>query len=144
MPRRRNDNYRSVQIDSKWVREHISPVYDITSPTLQRFRQKARNGLADLSREEIVKYAEAVERAILAKQRSALRRSSEPEHRCNCASRTWHNDADAIHRAILAQQRAALNAAAERDRHGRSDATILELYTEAMAAKRKRSCMVAA
>jgi hypothetical protein len=75
--------------------------YNVTSAALTKFRWQARNGLAELSYEERRAYGEAIERAILAKQRSELQGSIGPiKPRVRCASGTDYSDGADIHEAV--------------------------------------------
>jgi hypothetical protein len=113
------------------------PIYDIDSPALKKHRAKARDGLSTLSRAAILAYAAAVEKAVLAKQRSQLRQGLEPaEPRPNCASGTCHTTGEAIHAAIREQQRNALLAYPAKVRRARTDVEWRDLYEKAMAEKR--------
>jgi hypothetical protein len=113
------------------------PIYNIDSAALKKHRAKARNGLGDLSRQEILAYAAAVEKAVLAKQRSQLRQSLEPtESRPNCASGTCYTTGAEISAAIREQQRNALLAYPAKVRRARTDVEWAAMYEKAMAEKR--------
>lgn len=113
------------------------PSYDVTSVALARYRWWAREGLATLTKDERRVYGEAVERAILAKQRSELLASlgkpANPKPRC-ASGTLFPNGAD-IHEATKQQQRNALRAAPSQIRRKRTDAEWRQLYEQAMAAK---------
>ncbi len=113
------------------------PSYDVTSARLSKYRWLARDGLATLTQEERHAYGEAVEQAILAKQRSeflaSVGKPANPKPRC--ASGTPFPDGAAIHEAIKQQQRNALLAAPSQIRRRRTDAEWRQLYEQAMAAK---------
>ena len=115
----------------------VFPYYDVTSARLGKYRWLARDGLAKLTKEERRAYGEAVEQAILAKQRSELLASigtpANPKPRC--VSGTPFADGAAIHEAIKQQQRNALLAAPSQIRRRRTDAEWRHLYYQAMAAK---------
>jgi len=117
--------------------EH-GPVYNVASPALAKHRAKARNGLTAMSRAERVAYADAVEAAVLAAQRRQLRTASEPEHRPNCASRSWANAPGEVGEAVREQQRRALAACASQQRRARSDVEWRTMYEAAMDEKAKR------
>lgn len=123
--------------------QQFGPAYDLNGATLQRFRSRARRGLSKLSREDRRAYGEAVERAVLAAQRSQLKTYSEPERRPSCASRTWHTTGEEIDAAIRAQHRAALAACPSQIRRARSPDEWQRLYDEAMQAKRDRRSAIA-
>lgn len=116
----------------------FGPDYNISSSGLDKFRRLARKsgGVAKLEKAERHAYGEAVEKAILAKQRSDLQREL-PGHACLCASGTWHSDGAAIIRAVQAQQRAALQACPSRNA-GLSAGQWQDLYEETMKEKRNR------
>ena len=108
----------------------------MASNTLAKFRGLARDGLAHMSPGDRHAYGEAVERAILAMQRSELQRSIGPiKPRVRCASGTGHNDGTAIHEAIRAQQLNALLAWPGKVRRNRADVEWQNLYDAAMNAK---------
>jgi hypothetical protein len=114
------------------------PIYDIDGAMLKKYRAKARDGLALLSRQEILVYAAAVEKAVLAKQRSQLRQGLEPaEPRPNCASGTTHTTGKAISAAIPEQQRNALLAYPSKVRRARTDVEWRQLYDKAMQEKKR-------
>jgi hypothetical protein len=113
------------------------PEYDIDSATLKKFRHRAHKGLSKLSRDDRRQYAAAIEAAVLAAQRAALRRAGVPEKRPNCASGTWHSTGDAIHKAVRQQHRAALLACPSQERRARSPEKWREMYDAAMVEKRK-------
>jgi hypothetical protein len=116
----------------------FGPAYDIDSATLKKHRRAARGGLAGMSRGEIVEYANAVEAAVLAKQKSQLRRHGEVMPAPHCASGTWHTTGAAIHKAMQQKQRAALLACPAQIRRERTPKQWADMYAEAMADKRKR------
>lgn len=116
--------------------EEGNPPYPELGATVAKYRRKARGSIMDLSREERIAYADAIESSIRSKQRAALQRES-PTHQCNCASGTNHNTGEAIHKAMQAKQRAALIAECSRVRRKRTDQEWRDMYEEAMAAKRK-------
>jgi hypothetical protein len=122
------------------------PPYDVTSVTLAKYRWLAREGLATLTKKERHAYGEAVEQAILAKQRSelfaSLGRPANPKARC--ASGTPFSDGADIHEAIKQQQRNALRAAPSQIRRKRTDAEWRQLYEQAMAEKARAAATEAA
>ncbi|MBN9051562.1 MAG: hypothetical protein J0H78_19050 [Rhizobiales bacterium] len=111
------------------MKEH-GPEYNVTSPALVRFRKLA-NGRT-LTREERQAYGAAVEAAVLAAQRRQLRSAAEPEHRPNCASRSWPNKPGEVGEVIRRQQRAALARCAEQERRARTPDQWEKMYREAM------------
>jgi hypothetical protein len=114
--------------------EPFGPVYpDLL--TVKKHRR--RDGLAAMSRSDRQAYGLAVETAIRAKQRSELQREL-PEHRCNCASGTNHNDGRAISKAMRAKHRAALAACPGQERRARTPQVWQAMYDEAMKQKRAR------
>ena len=115
--------------------EH-GPVYNIDSATLSKFRFAARDGLKSIPWEDRQAYAEAVERAVLAKQRSQLKGYAEPNSQPRCASRTWHTTGESIGKAIQAQHTAATQAYPSRQRRARTPKQWQVMYDEAMALKR--------
>ncbi len=117
--------------------EH-GPIYDVDSATLKKFRARTKDGLKSIDFEEIREYAEAVEKAVLAKQRAQLRRAAVPERRPPCASGTWHTTGEAIEEAIRAQHRADLLAYPAKVRRERHPTEWQHLYDKAMAEKRAR------
>lgn len=117
--------------------ESFGPAYNVTSPALAKHRAKAREGLSAMSYEERRAYGEAVEAAVLAAQRRQLRTAGEPEHRPNCASRSWANAPGEVGEAVRQQQRRALLACGEQIRRARTDVEWASMYEEAMQAKAK-------
>lgn len=114
----------------------FGPYYDLAGAGLDKHRRAARNGLAELSAADRRAYAEAVEKVVLAKQRSSLLGAGTPVSRCPCASGTWLSDGAEISAAVRAQHRAALQASAAEERRNRTAAQWESLYAEAMAEKR--------
>src|SRR4051794_2538335 len=103
--------------------------YNLTSQALSKFRWLARDGLSELAQAERRAYGDAVERAILAKQRVELQGSIGPMRpRVRCASGTDHNDGAAIHEAIRQQQRNALAAWPGKVRRSRTDVEWQQMY----------------
>lgn len=113
-----------------------NPEYTITSPTLQKFRFKARDGLSALSRSDVQAYGEAVEKAVLSARRSALNTNTKCEPRPCCASGTWHSEGEDIHHAIRQQQRTALLSCPSQIRRSRTPHEWLVMYKSAMEDKR--------
>lgn len=116
------------------IEEPFGPAYPDLGAGMTKYRRAAREGLSALSKAYRQEYGTAVERAILAKQRSELQREL-PTHRCHCASGTNHNTGAAIHAAMKAKQRAALLAAPAAIRRAREPHVWQEMYLEAMAEK---------
>lgn len=122
-----------------------NPEYNIDSAALRKWRSRSRQaGIKALTRDEIVAYADAVEKAVLAKQRSFLRGHSKPERRVNCASGTNYTTGEAIHEAVRAQLAAKLNACPSVIRRKRTDWQWRSLYDDAMKRKRERVQAIAA
>lgn len=113
----------------------MGPEYDIDSATLKKLR-RANGPLKTWERGFVVEYANAVEKAVLAKQRSQLKGYGEPNLTPQCASGTWHSDGESIHKAIQSKQRTALAAAPARIRKARKPHEWQALYDEAMQHKR--------
>jgi hypothetical protein len=112
------------------------PDYPSLGATVAKWRWRACDGLQSLTREERRAYGEAVERAILALQRSEANQGFSPiTPKCRCASGTAHNTGEAIHEAIREQQRAAILAAPAQIRRARSDVEWQQMYEAAMAEK---------
>jgi hypothetical protein len=119
------------------------PAYDIDSAQLKKARKVASDGsLMKWPKQYRQAYGAAVEAAVLAKQRSMLKRHGEVMPAATCASGTWHTTGEAIHKAVQQQQRAALAAypaKVRRDRlprwnpeTGRHEHKWLEMYKAAM------------
>jgi len=117
--------------------EH-GPEYNVASPALAKHRRLAREGLAAMTREQVVAYANAVEAAVLAAQRREAMRACVPRQRCGCASGTWHSDGADIHEAVRQQQRRALAACGSQERRARSDVEWQSMYEAAMQDKARR------
>lgn len=105
--------------------------------TVFKFRSKAKDGIMSLSRADRISYGDAIEKAVKAKQRSALQREL-PGHKCQCASGTNYNTGEAIHKAIQDQQRSSLLSCPAKIRKTRTDAEWLAMYAEAMREKPKQ------
>jgi hypothetical protein len=116
------------------------PSYPLLGATVEKYRRRAKQGLAKLSREDRIAYGDAVHAAILALQRRELLRVLPPANRCNCASRTWYTTGDEIHEAIKRQQLNALLACPAKERNARTPQEWQKLYERAMQNKdRKRA-----
>jgi hypothetical protein len=114
-----------------------NPEYPTLGAAVAKWRWRAREGLQSLTLAERHAYGEAVERAILALQRSQLLRGLTPSTpKCHCASGTAHNTGEAIHNAIREQQLSALLAAPSQIRRARTDVEWRQMYEAAMAEKR--------
>jgi hypothetical protein len=123
----------------------LGPDYPALGAAVAKWRARARDGLKALSREERRAYGAAVERAILALQRSEAGRGSPPINpRCGCASGTPHNTGEAIHKAVREQQARALAAFPAYVRRHRTDAEWRQMYETAMAEKRHATMLAAA
>lgn len=104
-------------------------------PGAAKFRKIPRD---QLTAEQKAAYSAVIVRTVLELQRKALQREL-PEIKPSCASGTWHNMADgSVGRAIRKQQHEALLRAPDSIRAKRTDKQLIELYEEAMAAKRAR------
>jgi hypothetical protein len=116
------------------IEEQFGPTYNIESAKLKTFRAKARRGAPyDPA------YAEAVQRAVLARQRTEAGIGLPVvTPKCRCASGTAHNDGAAIHKAVRAQQAAALAACPGQERRARTPEQWRSKYAAAMADKAKR------
>jgi hypothetical protein len=114
-----------------------TPPYPDLGPTVAKFRRLASKGLAAMLVTDRRAYADAIEKAIRAKQRAELQREL-PSHRVNCASGTDHNDGEKIHEAIRAKHRAKLLAAPSQERRARKPEDWKKMYREAMEEKRER------
>ncbi|MBO0716107.1 MAG: hypothetical protein J2P55_02070 [Rhizobiales bacterium] len=116
------------------IEEPFGPAYNVDSAALRKFRAKARRGAPyDPA------YAEAVERAVLARQRiEAGIGLPAVNPKCHCASGTAHNDGREIHKAVQRQQAAALEAYPAQIRRARTPQQWRTMYAEAMADKAKR------
>ena len=108
-------------------------------PEVSTHRRKANGGLHKLPREQRIAYGDAVERAILRKQRAEFQHAScEPGHKAKCASGTWCTTGATIDAAIKQQHRAALAAAPGQERRARTPEQWQAMYDEAMREKRER------
>lgn len=114
------------------------PDYDVESAALRRFRNLAKNSLADLTREQRADYGRAVGAAVRAKQAAQLRRALEPERRAPCASGTWHSDGADIHKAMREQHTRRTQSWPSAIRKARTESEWREMYQDAMAEKRER------
>jgi hypothetical protein len=115
----------------------FGPVYPDLGPSVAKYRRAAKAGLASLSKAQRHAYADAIEKAIRAKQRAALQREL-PSHRVSCTSGTNHNDGTAIDAAIRQQHRSALQAYVSKVRRDRTPQQWSDMYEKAMAEKRKQ------
>jgi len=121
------------------------PEYPSLGATFAKWRVKARDALRTLTRAEVHAYGEAVERAIVALQRSEAQRGLTPmAPKVRCASGTSHNTGEAIHEAVRKQQRDALLAWPSQARRARPDHAWREMYEAAMAEKRASAMAEAA
>jgi len=104
-----------------WNKQHEGPEYPKLGASVAKFRSLASDGLRTLSREQIVAYANAVERGILSLQRAQLFAGLMPFNpRCSCASGTWHSNGDDIDKAIRDQQARKLAAYPAQARRART------------------------
>ena len=108
--------------------EPFGPVYNITSEALTKFRRGPN----------CPEYAEAIEAAVKAAQRSALAREL-PAIKPRCASGTWHSTGEEIGKAVRQQQRAALLAYPGKVRRNRTEKEWLALYIAAMNEKARQA-----
>jgi len=130
------------------MKTHLSangPDYPSLGAAVAKWRARARGGLTALSHHERRAYGEAVERAILALQRSEANRALPPvTPKVRCASGTPHNSGEAIHNAVREQQARALAAYPSYVRRHRTDVEWRQMYQAAMAEKRRAAAMAAA
>jgi len=115
----------------------LGPDYPMLGATVAKWRWHARDGLQSLPREDRQAYGEAVERAILALQRSEANRGLPPvTPKVHCASGTPHNSGDVIHNAIREQQARTLAAYPSYVRRKRAPVEWQDTYETAMTEKR--------
>jgi hypothetical protein len=128
------------QTTMREIEEQFGPTYDIDSAKLKTFRAKARRGAPyDPA------YADAVEKAVLARQRTQAGIGLPAvTPKCHCASGTALNDGAEIHKAIQRQQAAALAAYPGQVRRARTPAQWKAMYQDAMAAKAAATQQLAA
>ncbi len=120
------------------------PDYPLLGAAVAKWRWRARDGLQSLTRQARRAYGDAVERAILALQRSEINRGLLPvTPKVHCASGTPHNSGDAIHNAIREQQARALAAWPAYVRRNRTPDEWQRLYEAAMAEKRAAAALAA-
>jgi hypothetical protein len=113
-----------------------TPQYDIDSAALRKYRKMGPVKEIDPIFRRL--YGAAVEDAVLAKQRAALKREvSLPS--ANCASGTWHSDGESISKAVRAQHRAATQSWPSRIRKARKPHEWQAMYDEAMQEKRGKA-----
>ena len=121
-----------------WFNTHPGPLYPDLGAGVAKYRRMAgKGGVAKMPPAMRYAYGEAVEKAILAKQRSELQREL-PTHAPRCPSGCASPDGDVIHRHMQNKQRAALLACPAMERRARTPQQWAEMYEEAMADKRKR------
>jgi hypothetical protein len=113
------------------VYSESNPAYYDLGSSVAKFRRKA-----ELTKDERRAYGEAVERAVLAKQRQALQREL-PSHAVSCASGTSHSDGRKISEAVRQQQRASLLSYPAKVRAARPSHEWRKLYDKAMDEKRR-------
>lgn len=114
------------------------PAYPALGATVQKYRRKSREGIASLSREERLAYAEVIEKSILALQRSELQREL-PGRTPHCASRTAYTAGRDISAAIRRQHESALLSYPSKVRKARTDDEWRRMYAQAMREKREVS-----
>lgn len=107
------------------------PIYPDLGPAVAKFRRIRNPTWAQRQA-----HGAAVLDAILAKQRSAQRRTAPP--RPNCASGTWHSSGDEIIKAIRQQQQSAALTYVARVRRERSPEEWRAMYERAMREKKAR------
>ena len=118
------------------------PDYPSLGTAVAKWRACARESLKALTYEQVHAYGEAVERAILALQRSEANRGLPPVMpKVHCASGTPHNSGEAIHNAIREQQARALAAYPSYVRRHRTDVEWRQMYEAAMAEKRRAAAI---
>jgi hypothetical protein len=115
---------------------HAGLLYPDLGASVAKFRR-----IENPTREQRVAHADAIEKAIRAKQKQELQREL-PSIRCRCASGTWHNGyidangrvvpSDKIGPAVREQQRNALLAYPDYVRRNRTSAEWERLYEAAM------------
>lgn len=116
-----------------------TPAYNLDSAALKKYRRMASkdepNLIKSMDRYYRQAYGQAVEDAVLAKQRSMLKCHGEVMPAASCASGTWHATGDAIDKAIKAQHRAALQAYPGQVRRARTPQEWKKMYDETMKNK---------
>jgi len=114
-----------------------NPLYPRTlGPTVAKFRTLTRDGLRTLTWDDRQAYGAAVEKAILALQRSGARVGLNPLNpRCRCASGTWHSEGGDIHEAVRKTQHNALLACPGAIRRKRTPNEWATMYENAMDEK---------
>ena len=113
-----------------YILEPFGPLYPDLGASVAKFRR-----IENPTREQRVAHADAIEKAILAKQRQALQREV-PSIPASCESGTWHNNADGkVGAAIRQQHRTALFAYVDTVRRERTPKQWEKLYKEAMKEK---------
>ena len=116
------------------------PTYNIDSTNLKKFRFMAKDGLKELSYNERYAYGEAVEKAVLAKQKAEARVGLDlTEHRINCASGTNYTTGAEIHKAVRLQQYNSLMGYPSKVRRNRSDIEWRGMYNDAMELKQRNN-----
>jgi hypothetical protein len=121
----------------------FGPDYPVNLGTaVAKFRRATkRGGLAALSKAERHAYGAAVEKAILALQRTEAKCGLPPvSPKVNCASGTAYNTGAEIHEAMRRKQRSALANCAAAERRARTPEQWRDMYDRAMKAKRQREC----
>ena len=113
------------------------PLYPDMGQGVAKFRTIAKKcgGVQKMSEADRWAYGSAIEKKILAMQRSELQREL-PEHKVNCASGCASPDGVGDH--MRRKQRAALAACPGMERRARTDQQWREMYEQAMADKRSR------
>ncbi len=114
---------------SRWDNdEEGNPQYPDLGEGVAKLRRKVRGSIYDIPREQRVAYADAIERAIRAKQRSALQGAFGAVPTANYGD---------VGDRIRAAHRASLAAYAGKVRRARKHHEWMALYEEAMEEKRK-------
>ena len=125
--------------DDDHIPNQFGPVYDLDGATLKKYRGRVNGGgVMGLPLEDRRAYAEAVEKAVLAKQRSQLKTYGEPNISPSCASGTWKTTGEEIDKAIRQQHRSETLSWPGKIRRARTPEEWQKMYDEAMQEKRER------
>lgn len=119
-----------------FITEPFGPTYNIAGAALDKHRRIAlkRGSVMAMTKAERWAYGEAIEKAVLAAQRSALQREL-PTHAVHCASGCSSPDGIGDH--MRRKQRAELLAAPAQERRARTPDQWREMYARAMEQKAK-------
>jgi len=131
--------FQQKEIQAPEILAPFGPLYPVSlGVAVEKFRRNARRsgGLKSWDKTHVHAYGDAVEKSILAMQRSAMKSGLPPINpKCNCASGTPYPDGADIHEAVRRQQRNALLNCAASERRLRWPHVWQELYEEAMESK---------